>query len=152
MCPAGAPANKTLVDAWTWDAFLAAAEKWHKAGYPFGMPLGTLSDSVDWAGSVFAAYGAQLVDEEGKITVKSDATRQVLEWFKKLVPFLPPDVFAWDDASNNKALIAGKSALIMNPPSAWAVAKRDNRPVAEQCWTFASPKGPKGRYTPGQPF
>ena len=29
------------------------------------------------------------------------------------------------DASNNRALISGKSALIMNPPSAWFVAKRD---------------------------
>jgi ABC-type glycerol-3-phosphate transport system substrate-binding protein len=68
------------------------------------------------------------------------------------VPFLPPDVFAWDDASNNKWLIAGKGALIMNPPSAWAVAKRDNPKVAEQLWTFPSPKGPKGRFQPGLPF
>ena len=50
-----------------------------------------------------APYGARLVDKDGNITVKSDETKQVLEWFKKLVPVLPPDVFAWDDASNNKA-------------------------------------------------
>ena len=61
---------------------------------------------------------------------------------KKLVQFLPPDIFAWDDASNNKWLISGKGALIMNPPSAWAVAKRDNPKVAEQLWTFPSPEGP----------
>ena len=61
-------------------------------------------------------------------------------------------MFAWDDASNNKWLIAGKGALIMNPPSAWAVAKRDNPKVAEQLWTFPSPKGPKGRFNPGLPF
>jgi ABC-type glycerol-3-phosphate transport system substrate-binding protein len=152
MYPAGAPANPALVGGWTWDAFLAAAEKCHKAGYPFGMPLGTLSDAVDWVGALFASYGAQLVDEEGKITVKSDQTRQALEWCKKLVPFLPPDVFAWDDASNNKWLIAGKGALIMNPPSAWAVAKRDAPQVAEQLWTFGPPAGPKGRYTPFLPY
>lgn len=40
----------------------------------------------------------------------------------------------------------------MNPPSAWAVAKRDAPQVAEQCWTFASPKGPKGRFEPALPF
>ena len=68
------------------------------------------------------------------------------------MPFLPSDVFAWDDASNNKWLIAGKGALIMNPPSAWAVAKRDNPKVAEQLWTFPAPRGPKGRYQPGLPF
>jgi hypothetical protein len=34
----------------------------------------------------------------------------------------------------------------MNPPSAWAVAKRDNPKVAENCWTHPMPKGPKGRF------
>jgi ABC-type glycerol-3-phosphate transport system substrate-binding protein len=101
---------------------------------------------------MFASYGAELVDAKGNIAVDSDAVRHALEWMKRLVSFLPPDVFAWDDASNNKWLIAGKGALIMNPPSAWAVAKRDNPKVAEQLWTFPSPRGPKGRYQPGLPF
>jgi len=59
---------------------------------------------------------------------------------------------AWDDASNNKWLVSGKGAMIMNPPSAWAVAKRDAPKVAEQCWTFPTPRGPKGRFQPYLPF
>jgi len=55
---------------------------------------------------------------------------------------------SYDDASNNRALISGQSALIMNPPSAWSVAKRDAPKVAEDCWTFPCPAGPKGRYNP----
>ena len=152
MYPPSAPADKALADKWTWETFLTAAEKCFKAGYPFGLGLGQTTDSVDWVGALFAAYGAELVDAKGNITVKSDATKQVLEYAKRLVPFLPPDVFAWDDAGNNKWLIAGKGALIMNPPSAWAVAKRDAPQVAEQLWTFPSPKGPKGRYDPGLPY
>ena len=152
MYPAGAPPDTTLADAWTWDAFLAAAEKCHKAGFPFGIGLGQTADSVDTMGALFSAYGAELVDAKGNITVKSDAMKQVLEYMKKLVPLLPPDVFAWDDASNNKWLIAGKGALIMNPPSAWAVAKRDAPKVAEQLWTFPTPSGPKGRYHPYIPY
>ena len=149
--PGGKP-DKALQDKWTWDAFLVAAEKCFKGGNPFGVGFGQTSDSVDWVGALFHAYGAQLVDAKGNITVKSDAVKQVLEYCQKLVKVLPPDVFAWDDASNNKYLIAGQGSLIMNPPSAWAVAKRDNIKVAEQCWTFPSPKGPKGRYAPGLPF
>ena len=150
MYPAGA--DPKGAEKWTWDEFLRAAEACHKAGFPFGMPLGQQSDSVDWVGAVFAGYGAQLVDEEGKITVKSDATKQAMDWLKRMVAFLPPDVFAWDDAGNNKWLISGKGALIMNPPSAWAVAKRDAPKVAEQCWTFDAPAGPKGRYIPALPY
>jgi ABC-type glycerol-3-phosphate transport system substrate-binding protein len=151
MYPAGGQPNKELVDRWTWDFFLDAAQKCAKAGHPFGMGLGPTTDSVDWVGAVFSAYGAEFVDQKGNVTVKSDATRQVLEWFKKLVPNLPPDTFAWDDASNNKALVSGKAALIMNPPSAWAVAKRDAPQIAQNLWTFGPPKGPKGRMDPVLP-
>jgi ABC-type glycerol-3-phosphate transport system substrate-binding protein len=152
MYPAGAAPDSALSENWTWDAFLAAAEKCHKAGVPFGIGLGSTADSVDSMGALFASFGAELVDAKGNITVKSDAVKQVLEYMKKLVPVLPPDVFAWDDTSNNKWLISGKGALIMNPPSAWAVAKRDNPKVAEQLWTFPTPRGPKGRFQPYLPY
>ena len=151
MYPAGGQPNKELADKWTWDFFLQAAEKCFKAGYPFGLPIGQTGDSANWIGAVFNAHGAELVDKDGNITVKAEPVKQVMEWFKKLAAFLPPDVFAWDDAGNNKWLISGKGALIMNPPSAWAVAVRDAPKVAEQCWHFPSPKGPKGRFDPAQP-
>ena len=82
----------------------------------------------------------------------SDAVKQVLEYGQKLVKFLPADAVSYDDASNNRALISGKSALIFNPPSAWAVAKRDAPQVAADCWTFSSPSGPKGRFVPYATF
>ena len=72
----------------------------------------------------------------------------MLEYAQQLVKYLPADAVSYDDASNNRALISGKSALIWNPPSAWAVAKRDAPKVAEDCWTFPAPKGPKGRFLP----
>ncbi len=146
MYPANGPADPALADAWTYDAFLTAAEKCHKAGYPFGMPMSDCTDASNWVGAAFAAYGAELVDKDGNITVKSDQVKQMLEWFKRFVQFLPEEVWAWDNAGNNKWFISGKGALIMNPPSAWAVAKRDAPQIAEQTWHFPGPKGPKGRF------
>ena len=72
----------------------------------------------------------------------------MLEFAQRLVKFYPEDAVSYDDASNNRALISGKSALIFNPPSAWAVAKRDAPQVAADCWTFPAPPGPKGRFVP----
>jgi ABC-type glycerol-3-phosphate transport system substrate-binding protein len=151
MFPAGKTPSKDA-DNWTWDTLLTAAEKLQKAGNPIGLGLGQTTDSVDWVGALFASYGAELVDASGKITVKSDAVKRVLEYMQRLVKFLPNDVFAWDDASNNKYLISGQGSMIMNPPSAYAVAKRDNPKVGEQLWTFEMPKGPKGRFVPYLPF
>ena len=145
---AGGKPDMELRDNWTWETFLKAAEACNKVGHPFGIGLSTCTDALNMAGAVFAAYGAYLVNEKGDVTVKTDATRKALDWFKRLSKHLPEEVYAYDNASNNKALISGKSALIMNPPSAYAVAKRDAPKVAEQLWTFNSPKGPNGRYDP----
>jgi hypothetical protein len=149
MYPVGAPPK---ADTWTFDAFLKAAEDCHKGGHPFGIGLGTTEDNVDTAGAIFHGFGAMLVNAKGDITVKSDAVRQALDFYKKLLAFLPPDAPAWDNASNNKYLISGLGSLIMNPPSAWAVAKRDAPKVAEQLWTHGFAAGPKGRFAPFVPF
>ena len=138
--------DSAKVDGWNWDAYLAAAEKLFKAGYPVGLPMGQTSDSVDWVGALFNAYGVVMVDAKDNIKINSDETRAVLEYAKKLMAAIPPDVYAWDDAGNNRWLISGKGSGIMNPPSAWAVAKRDNPKVAENCWTHPMPRGPKGRF------
>ena len=149
MYPAGAPPK---ADNWTLDTFLKAAEACHKGGVPFGIGLGETTDSVDTAGAIFQSFGAELVNAKGELTVQTDAVRQALEYYKQLISFLPPGVASWDDASNNKWLIAGNGAMIMNPPSAWAVAKRDAPLVAEQCWTHGFPVGPKGRFAPFLPY
>jgi len=145
------PAEKSdpsAASGWNYDAFLKAAEACHKAGYPFGLGLGQTYDSVNNTGIIYSAFGAELVSAKGEITVDSPAVHEVLDYARKLGKFLPPDVASYDDASNNRALISGKSALIMNPPSAWAVAKRDAPDVAKDCWHFPSPTGAKGRYIP----
>lgn len=149
LYPVGQKAN---ADAWTFDAYLKAAEACFKGGSPFGIGLGETSDSVDTAGAMLLSFGGALVDEKGNITVKSDAVRQWLEFSVKCAKFYPPDAPAWDDASNNKWLVSGRGALIMNPPSAWAVAKRDAPQVAEQCWSHGFPAGPKGRFAPYLPY
>jgi ABC-type glycerol-3-phosphate transport system substrate-binding protein len=149
LYPAGSPPK---AESWTVDAFLKAAEACQKAGFPFGIGLGQTSDSVDTAGAFFQSFGAELVNAKGDVTVKTDAVRQALDYCTRVAKFYPPDAPSWDDASNNKWLVSGRGALIMNPPSAWAVAKRDAPQIAEQCWTHGFPAGPKGRVAPFLPY
>ncbi|WP_376098196.1 ABC transporter substrate-binding protein [Roseomonas sp. CCTCC AB2023176] len=140
-------------DNWTWDTFLTAAEACHKAGVSFGLPMGQFTDAVDWVGALFLSYGATITNEKGEPTIRGNQKlRQVVDYAVRLSRFLPNDVWAWDDASNNRALISGRSALIFNPPSAWAVAKRDAPQVAEQCWTVPMPRGPEGRFIAYLPY
>ena len=148
MYPADNSPETAGAKAWTFQEFLRVAEACFKGGKPFGIGLGTTSDSVNTAGTILAAYGAEMVDAKGKIQMKTDAMRQALEYAQQLVKFLPADAQSWDDASNNRALISGNSAMIWNPPSAWAVAVRDAPAIAADTWHFPTPSGPKGRYMP----
>jgi hypothetical protein len=150
--PVGDARDPALVATWTWDLYLKAAAQLFKAGCPVGLPMGQTSDSVDWTGALFAAFGAVFVDEKDQIRVASDETRAALAFMRELMAVNPPEVFAWDDAGNNRWLISGRGAGIMNPPSAWAVAQRNNPQVAEQCWTHDMPRGPKGRFVGQLPF
>jgi ABC-type glycerol-3-phosphate transport system substrate-binding protein len=108
--------------------------------------MGQTSDSIDWVGALFRSHGAIFVDEKDNIRVDSPETHAALEYARKIMAVNPPEVYAWDDAGNNRWLISGKGSSIMNPPSAWTVAKRDNPKVAENCWTHDIPRGPKGRF------
>lgn len=148
------PGKNALQDDWTWDTFLKFAELAQKDGMTFALGLGSNnnSDATDMHGALFRSFGASLIDSEGTLQLDSEPMHQLLEFGQKLVKFYPDEAVSYDDASNNRGLISGKSALICNPPSAWAVAKRDAPNVAADCWTFAAPKGPKGRFVPTASF
>ncbi len=145
-----APATPETSAEWTYEAQLKLAEAGHKAGFPIGLGCGggATTDANQTWGATFGAFGADLVDSKGNITVDSDNVMAAMEYCKKLIQFMSPDAISWDDASNNRALISGKTTLIWNPPSAWAVALRDNPALASDCWTFPNPRGPKGRLVP----
>ncbi len=150
------PVNKeptAAAEKWTWDLMLQAGEKLKAEGHPIGVGFGQTTDSIDWVGAMFHSFGADLVDAKGNIIIKNnDAVKQVLEYSARLAKAMPQDVFAWDDASNNKYIISGQGSMIMNPPSAYAVAKRDNPTVAKELYEIPYPKGPKGRFAGYLPY
>jgi hypothetical protein len=140
-------------DEWTYDKQLKLAEACHKNGKPFALGCGSNStDANQTWGATFGAFGAHLVDGKGNITVDTDAMGECLDYVKRLIPFLPRETISYDDAANNRALISDSAAAIWNPPSAWAVAKRDKPDIAADCWHFPNPKGKMGRLVPHRPY
>jgi hypothetical protein len=65
---------------------------------------------------------------------------------------MPPDIYAWDDAGNNRWIISGTGSCVQNPPSAWAVAVRDQPDVGAQLWHHDTPAGPAGRFRGSLPY
>jgi hypothetical protein len=91
MYPAGEPPDKELEAAWTWDFFSKAAEKCQKGGYPFGTPVSTCSDAVQFVGAMFNAHGVQLVNAKGGITVNNDTTGERARVVQKDGAVLPTE-------------------------------------------------------------
>jgi hypothetical protein len=155
LFPAGERDQATqdrIASEWTYERFLQHVNKLHAAGHAFGNPIGATSDSQDWIGPLFLSFGSTMVDAEGNVIVDSDGTRAALEYMKELTQYMPKDVYAWDDAGNNRWLVSGQGSCIQNPPSAWTVAKRDAPDVAEQCWHHDTPAGPQGRFRGSLPY
>jgi ABC-type glycerol-3-phosphate transport system substrate-binding protein len=144
LFPAGERDQARIDEIWTYEKFLGYAEQLHAGGHPFGDPIGQTSDSQDWLGPLFFSHGSRAVDENGDIVIDSDETRAALEYMERLTRFMPPDVYAWDDAGNNRWLISGNGSAIHNPPSPWTVARRDAPEVAAQIWHHDVPAGPLG--------
>ncbi len=152
LFPAGERDQARIDEVWTYENFLDAVQKLHAAGHPFGNPIGPTSDSQDWLGPLFLSFGAEMVDADGNITVDSDGTRQALEYMRQLTQYMPPDVYAWDDAGNNRWIASGNGSAIQNPPSAWAVAVRDAPQIGSQLWHHDTPRGPEGRFRGSLPY
>jgi hypothetical protein len=144
--------DKKKVDAWDWKMFLEGAKKVHAAGVPVGMSIAENTDSNDWLGPLFASHGVFPMNDKGDVTIEQGATLEVLEYLKALTKVMPKEIYGWDDASNNRWLISGKGSAVVNPPSAWTVAKRDQPQVAAQVWHHDMPRGPKGRWRGALPF
>ena len=145
LFPAGPRAAAELAD-WTYPAFLAACKKLHAAGHPFGDPIAPSEDADQWLAPLFLSFGSRMVDERGELALDADETRAALEYLKELAQYMPTEVYAWDNAGNNRWLISGRGSASHNPPSAWAVAKRDAPEVAEQLWHHDVPSGPRGHF------
>ena len=152
LFPAGQRDQARIDAEWTYDSFLEAAKKLHAAGHPFGNPIGPTSDSQDWLGPLFLSFGSEMVNADGDITVDSDGTRAALEYMTELTQYMPPDIYAWDDAGNNRWIISGTGSCVQNPPSAWAVAVRDQPDVGAQLWHHDTPAGPAGRFRGSLPY
>lgn len=130
----------------TWDEFLEAARKLQANNAPVGMAISETSDANDNAFSVLWSFGAAMADAKGNVTINSPETAAAIEYVKKLMKVMPPDVLAWDDASNNRFMLSGTGSWTPNAPSIWAVAKKDKMPIETKFDHVPMPAGPKGRF------
>jgi len=133
----------------TWDELLRSGRILKRQGNPVGIAISHCADAHSTFWSVAWSYGAKVIEADGKTpAINSDRTAQVIEWYKELYrDAMEPEVLSWDDASNNRCILAGKCSWIHNPISPYNAALANKMPIADEINHHNSPAGPAGTHS-----
>ncbi len=145
---------------------------WKKAGKPGGPE--SWSDLLEYGGTIWEEQGVQVgigcaqeydsnmvhrvllwafdtsvQDEYGQVVLDQGTFKQrtieALKYFNSLFErAMTPEVFAWNAASNNQTMIAGRSSFILNSISAYRSAQKDRPDIAKDIFFSKALKGPRG--------
>jgi multiple sugar transport system substrate-binding protein len=98
----------------TWDDLLKVGRYWKSRGHPSGIQISHCNDANDQWRTILWGFGAHEVDGDGKtLTVDTPQMRAALQFAKALFDeAMTPDVFGWDDSSNNLQLGSGIASWI----------------------------------------
>ena len=128
--------------------FLELCKALKKNNTPAGFALGHASgDANTWLHWALWAHGGNVVDKSDKVVINSPETAKALEYVKALYETFIPGTAAWNDASNNKAFIAGDLHLTSNGISIYVAAKKDKPDIAADMNHAYMPIGPVGKPT-----
>ena len=134
----------------TTDAFLEYAKAMKKNNTPGGFALGHASgDGNAWVYWCLWAHGGNVVDKNDKVIINSPETEKALVYAKQLYENMILGTAAWNDASNNKAFLAGEINWTDNGISIYVAAKNDPSKIniAKDMDHAVWPIGPIGKPT-----
>lgn len=145
-------------DEWTWEDWAATALYFTESVNPdsptrYGtvLQMKNLLFNMMIFQSLPRAYGANWQDEDGNITVDSEAYRKGLEMYKMLLDAgaTPRDSLSYEFAEANAAFGSGRVATMLQwNAAAGELLDADKNPVvADVTETVAPPSGPEGRFT-----
>ena len=136
----------------TTDELLDLCRKLQKSGHPAGFTTGhAVGDANAFCYWLVWAFGGNLIDEDGKVTINSKETIEALKYAKALYPTFIPGTNSWLDPSNNKAMLSGEIAATQNGVSLYFSAKNSGdaalKALAADMNHARMPIGPVGKPT-----
>jgi multiple sugar transport system substrate-binding protein len=120
----------------------------HPSGFAVGHATGDANGFCHW---LVWSHGGFMTDENQKVTINSKETIAALKYGKELFSTFIPGTQSWNDASNNKAMLAGEIGLTANGVSLYYSFKNSAdgkiKELAPDVGTAPMPIGPVGKPT-----
>ena len=107
----------------TWDAYRDVGKKLKAKGTPLGQALGqSFGDPPTFAYPFLWSFGGAEVDDKGAVIINSKESVEAVKYMTAMwKDSFDEGGLAWDDASNNRAFLAGTISSTPPPSSAVAV-------------------------------
>ena len=133
----------------TWELARVAARTLKPTGHPCGIQFSHCSDAnLNWRSVLFSFGGAETDKSGQNILIDSKETREALRFAKALFDEgMTPEVFSWDDASDNRYLASGVASWIHDAISAYRTTEDTNPEVFQHTYIALEPAGPGGKRT-----
>ncbi len=138
----------------TWDDLRKAARLLKPKAHPTGMQFSHCNDANHNWRALLYCFGAKETDPSGQnITLDSKETREALRFAKAMYDEgMTPEVFSWDDASDNRFLASGVGCWVHDAISAFRTTEDTNPEVFKHTYCVPEAMGPAGlRWNVGEP-
>lgn len=131
-----------------WDGWRAVGRTMKAKGHPTGIQISHCNDSNhDWR-AIFYDFGVKETDPTGKeILWDSKELREAMRFGKAFYEeAMTPEVFSWDDVSDNRYLASGVASYIHDAISAWRSIAKANDELYHKIHVGPEPVGPRARF------
>ncbi|OLE38781.1 MAG: hypothetical protein AUG00_04405 [Candidatus Rokubacteria bacterium 13_1_20CM_2_70_7] len=138
----------------TWEDLRKAARLLKPKGHPTGMQFSHCNDANHNWRALMYCFGVKETDPSGQnILIDSKEMREALRFAKAIYDEgMTPEVFSWDDASDNRFLASGVGSWIHDAISAFRTTQDTNPKVFEHTYCLPEAAGPAGlRWNVGEP-
>jgi multiple sugar transport system substrate-binding protein len=131
----------------TWDDIRILGKKIKdKTGIPVGIGQANEIDTAMAMRAILYSFGGSEQDPENNLVINSKQTLEAVKFVKALYQeTMSPEVLSWEASSNNRAMLAGKSSLVLNAISVTREAENKGLPIHEKIWLSKAAKGPVRR-------
>ncbi len=138
----------------TWEDLRKAARLLKPKGHPTGMQFSHCNDANHNWRALMYSFGVKETDPSGQNTeLDSKEMREALRFAKAMYDEgMTPEVFSWDDASDNRFLASGVGSWIHDAISAFRTTEDTNPKVFKETYCLPEAAGPNGlRWNVGEP-
>ncbi len=137
----------------TWEDLRKAGRLLKAKGHPTGMQFSHCNDANHNWRALMYSFGVKETDPSGQnIAIDSKEMRESLRFAKAVYDEgMTPEVFSWDDASDNRFLASGVGCWIHDAISAFRTTEDTNPKVFKETYCLPEAAGPSGRWNVGEP-